>query len=116
MLVKTLNGQIRKTEGSVKLELATAAGVIIVGLVKSELVAGVAALHPDNKAETYLEVVNGVLKHTDDGARQSAREVAGIEPAETVALDDFTDDLLDDVPQATLLGGLDVEDLDDLLA
>jgi hypothetical protein len=61
MKLSALNTAIRKTEGSVKLLFQTPVGPIQVGLVKSELLNGLAALHQGLKAaETGLKI-------SDDG-------------------------------------------------
>lgn len=65
MKLRNLNGLIRKTEGSVKLRFATGDGPLVIGLVKSELLIGLAALYPDPQAETSLTIVDGRLQHED---------------------------------------------------
>lgn len=70
MKLRNLNGLIRKNEGSVKLRFATAHGSLIVGLVKSELLAALADLFPDASSETNLTLDNGRLMH--DGVEDAS--------------------------------------------
>lgn len=95
MKLRNLNGAIRKNDGPPKLSLATAYGPVVVSLVKSDLIAGLAALHPDSSAETGLTIVNGELVHEGDLERMAARQVRedvlilGVEDRdETIDLED----------------------------
>lgn len=104
MKLRELNGAIRKTQGSIKLRLHTRSGVAVsVGLVKSELLAGLAeAFGNDPKAETYIRISDGNLGH----------EAYGDEPA------DFQNEPAAPGPlsnDAILSGSSDEDDLDDLL-
>jgi hypothetical protein len=93
MILRSLNGAIRKVGGPVKLELVTAAGVITVGLQKSYLLDALKALHDDPTAETYLVIDGDTLKHTDEGAREIARgihrQVVAEESDETIDIEDI---------------------------
>lgn len=86
MKLRNLNGLIRKNEGSVKMEFTTAAGVLTVGLVKSELIAGLAVIYTDGQDETGLTIEDGYLKHESDEGRVAAarRMIAMVEGDEWV--------------------------------
>lgn len=119
MKLRNLNGLIRKNDGSVKMEFTTAAGVLTVGLVKSELIAGLGVIYPEGQDETGLTIEDGYLKHESDADRVAAarRMIATVEgdpvaePTLTIDPDFEFEDLLD-------LGGefVAANELDDLLA
>lgn len=127
MKLRNLNGKIRANDGSVKLRIATADGSMIVGLVKSELMAGLATLYPDPTAETSLTIIDGRLTHESGvefstvhgpiAAAVSAAEFhdadlalaeAAIEGVLNVGADDEIDLLADEA--------LVTDDVEDLLA
>lgn len=65
MKMSALNTAIRKTEGSVKIRLDTPMGPVLVGLVKSELLAGLKARNEavggDRATETGMSMDRGHL-------------------------------------------------------
>jgi len=93
MKMSALNTAIRKTEGSVKIRLDTPMGPVLVGLVKSELLAGLKARN---------EAVGGD-RATETGMSMDRGHLVFPSAAGAYVMDDVVDDLLAD-------------DADDLLA